>query len=129
MGGGSVKKRRGAGNRGGRGFAGGHKHKWSTVVKYDRDRFGKFRFPRPQQARFATNFVNVGQLDNSSDKWLEEKSVTMDDNKVFIEAGKMGFEKVLGAGKVTRPMKVVAKSFSESAKRKLEEAGGEAVVG
>lgn len=129
MGGGSVKKRRGAGNRGGRGFAGGHKHKWSTVVQFDRERFGKRRFPRPPKARFATSFVNVGELDRRSDELLEEKSAKREEDKIVIEASKLGFEKVLGSGKVTRPIKVVAKAFSESAKRKLEEAGGEAVVG
>lgn len=33
--------------------------------------------------------------------------------------------KVLGAGKLSKPVKVAALSFSESAKRKISEAGGE----
>ena len=39
---GSHKKRRGAGNKGGRGMAGGHKHKWTWIIKYMPDYFGKY---------------------------------------------------------------------------------------
>ncbi len=129
MGGGSVKKRRGAGNRGGRGMAGSHKHKWTTVVRSGRDYFGKRGFTRPIGARKATNPINVGELDQLLDKLLEEKIAKRDGDKFVIEAGGLGVDKVLGGGKATHPMKVVAKEFSESAKKKLEGAGGEAVVG
>jgi large subunit ribosomal protein L15 len=37
-------------------------------------------------------------------------------------------EKILGSGRVTRKMKVSAGAFSESAKKKLEALGGQAIV-
>ena len=37
--------------------------------------------------------------------------------------------KVLGDGEITRALKVTAAKFSESAKAKIEKAGGEAIVG
>jgi large subunit ribosomal protein L15 len=37
--------------------------------------------------------------------------------------------KVLGDGELSRPLKVTAKKFSESAKAKIEKAGGQAIVG
>ena len=37
--------------------------------------------------------------------------------------------KVLGDGEITRKLKVTAAKFSESAKAKIEKAGGEAIVG
>jgi ribosomal protein L15 len=43
--------------------------------------------------------------------------------------GKLDFEKVLGGGQVTHPLEVMAQEFVESAKRKLEEAGGKAISG
>ncbi len=49
-GGGSHKKRRGAGNRGGRGNAGVHKHKYIKFVKLAKEglyEFGKHGFTRP----------------------------------------------------------------------------------
>lgn len=129
MGGGSVKKRRGAGHRGGRGMAGSHKHKWTAVIKRDRGHFGKRGFTHPIKARKVANPINVGDLDQRLDKLLEEKIAKREGDKFVVEAGRLGVDKVMGGGKVTRPIKVVAKEFSESAKKKLEGAGGEAVVG
>jgi large subunit ribosomal protein L15 len=37
--------------------------------------------------------------------------------------------KILGDGEITRALKVTAAKFSESAKAKIEKAGGQAVVG
>jgi large subunit ribosomal protein L15 len=38
------------------------------------------------------------------------------------------FLKVLGDGEITRALKVTAAKFSESAKAKIEKAGGQAIV-
>ena len=45
----------------------------------------------------------------------------------LIRAGQLGL-KVLGDGEITRAIKVTADKFSESAKAKLEKAGGQAIV-
>lgn len=129
MGGGSVKKRRGAGNRGGRGMAGSHKHKWTTVVRSGGGYFGKRGFTRPAKVRRSTNSINVGELDQRLDKLLKENIARRQNDKFLIEVRRLGVSKVLGGGRVTRPIKVVAKEFSGSARKKLEGAGGEAVVG
>ena len=39
----------------------------------------------------------------------------------------LGFDKVLGGGRVTQALNVTAAKFSESAKAKIAEAGGKAV--
>ena len=90
MGGGSVKKRRGRGERGGRCHAGGHKHKWSTVVQLDYQYYGKRGFPRPPRTRIATSFVNVGELDRRADKLIEDKVAKREKDRVVIEASKLG---------------------------------------
>jgi len=36
----------------------------------------------------------------------------------------LGYDKVIGAGKVTQPLTIKAKKFTEIAKNKIEEAGG-----
>ena len=46
----------------------------------------------------------------------------------LIRSGEVSV-KVLGDGEVTRALKVTAAKFSESAKAKIEKAGGEAIVG
>ncbi len=56
---------------------------------------------------------NVGDLD----------SMASEDGR--IDLGKM---KVLGRGKLSRPVAVSAKAFSASARAKIEEAGGEVVI-
>jgi large subunit ribosomal protein L15 len=57
--------------------------------------------------------VNVGELD----------SMANEDGR--IDLGKM---KVLGRGKLARPVTVSAAAFSAAARAKIEEAGGEVVV-
>ena len=49
IGGGCSKKRRGAGNRGGRGLAGADKQHWTWTVIHDPDHYGKHGFKRPQK--------------------------------------------------------------------------------
>ena len=48
IGGGCTKKRRGAGNRGGKGNAGAGKQHWTWTVSHDRDHVGKHGFKSPQ---------------------------------------------------------------------------------
>ena len=48
-GGGCTKKRRGAGNKGGRGNAGASKQHWTWTAKFDPDHYGKHGFKRPQK--------------------------------------------------------------------------------
>ena len=45
-----------------------------------------------------------------------------------IDAGKLGFDKVLGSGRVEKALKVKARAFSENAKQKIEKAGGQAIT-
>jgi large subunit ribosomal protein L15 len=76
---------------------------------------------------FRTEFsvINVGDLAKLDAK---VKEVTL---ASLIEAGLVrdGLAlKVLGDGEITRALKVTAAKFSESAKAKLEKAGGQAVV-
>lgn len=53
---------------------------------------------------------------------------TLPIEKESIDITQEGYEKVLGGGKITQPLKITAKSFSESAKEKIEQAGGEAIT-
>jgi len=114
---GSHKKWRGAGSRGGRGKAGMHKHKWSYVVKYEPDHFGKKGFKRPSAVARKFKPINLKDLE----KMAEEK------NLKSVNVLELGFEKVLGGGKLTKPLTIEAKQFSKQALKKIEESGGKAV--
>ncbi len=114
------KKGRGAGHRGGRGKTGGQKHE-----KYPQRKFGKKGFKRPQGVVEEKEVINVGELDQMADYLVESGLASTDeDGNISIDAGDLGIDKVLGSGKVTKPIRVKASDFSSSAEKKIEEAGG-----
>lgn len=129
MGRGCAKRGRGAGERGGRGLSGGHKQKWSYILKYMPNHFGKHGFVRPPEVSRVVSAINVGDLDEHLDELVQRGAARREEDKFVVDATKLGFEKVLGGGRVTHPIEVIAKQFSGQAKRKLEEADGRAVVG
>lgn len=114
---GSHKKWRGGGSRGGRGDAGLLKHKWSYIVKYDPEHFGRHGFKRPDSIK-KIKAINLDKIEKIARK----------ENKNEIDILKFGYQKVLGSGKLKQPLVVKAKKFSKSAAKKLEESGGKAVV-
>jgi large subunit ribosomal protein L15 len=126
---GCSKRGRGSGERGGTGLSGGHKHKWSYILRYMPDHFGKHGFTRPPEVQREVRAVNVGEIDENLEELLKRGFAREESGKFVVDAGKLGFEKILGGGQVTHPLEVRAKEFSESAKRKLEEAGGKAISG
>jgi large subunit ribosomal protein L15 len=104
--------------------AGRHKHKWSYVIRYEPDYFGKSGFTSPKSLRQRVKTINVGKLDQIAEKIStgEEKG------KPFVDLAKLGFTKLLGTGKVTKPLTVKVASCSESASQKLKGAGGEVLA-
>jgi len=124
---GSHKKHRGGGSRGGRGGAGLHKHKWSYIVKYEPEHFGKHGFKRPVKVVEDVRAVNLKQLDQLADKLLKEKIAEKEEDKIKIDVSKLGYQKVLGSGKLTQPLIIEAKVFSKQAVKKIEDAGGKVV--
>lgn len=126
---GCSKRGRGSGERGGTGLSGGHKQKWSYILKYMPEHFGKHGFTRPPSVQREVKAINVGELDERLEELLQLGIAKKENEKFAVDVGKLGFEKVLGGGRVTHPLEVMAKEFVESAKRKLEEAGGKAISG
>lgn len=124
---GSHKKARGGGNRGGRGMAGLHKHKWSYTVKYAPDHFGKIGFTRHSAVSEEIEAINLKDLDEKAEQLLKEKVAEKEGDNIKINVLKLGYGKVLGSGKLTKPLIVEAKTFSKSAIKKIEEAGGKAI--
>ncbi len=126
---GCSKRGRGSGEKGGRGLSGGHKHKWSYVLKHMPEHFGKHGFTRPLAARREISSINVGELDERLDELLQQGIAKREEERIVVDVKKLGFERVLGGGRVTHSIEVIAKEFVGSAKRKLEEAGGKAIAG
>lgn len=127
---GRVGQHRKGGSRGGKGRAAGrkHGHMWSYIIKYEPDRFGKHGFHRPQELVREPKTINVGELDEIVDFLLENKIAEYEEDKIVIDVTKLGLDKVLGKGKVTKPLIIKAKSFTTSAIKKIEDAGGKAII-
>ncbi len=109
-------------------MSGGHKHKWSYLIRYSPDYFGNHGFIRPTAVRSSVKAINIGELDERLDGLLDLGLARRDGERFFIDVAKLGFDKVLGSGQVKHPLDVKAKSFVGSAKRKIEEAGGKAIA-
>ncbi len=110
---GNIKNRRGAGGRGGVGKA-GRKHKFTHIVKYERERIGKTGFTR--WGRKDLKEIDLWKVSKMAREKKEERPV--------IELA--GY-KVLGDGKLEKPAIVRAAAFSASAAEKIKSAGGEPV--
>jgi large subunit ribosomal protein L15 len=98
-----------------------HKHKWMYTVKYEPEHFGKKGFTslsRPTQA------LNVSDLRRLVDTGSAEMG---ESGKRVLNLRGLGYDKVLGRGHIDDPVVVVVDKASDSAKRKIEDAGGEVV--
>ncbi len=112
---GQVGQHRKSGGRGGFGRAGYKKHKWFYVLKYEPDHFGRHGFV----SRFPEkNAINVGDLEKFLDK-AKEGVLNLDE---------LGFDKLIGKGRVKTAIKVMVREASEKAIKKIEEAGGEVIL-
>jgi large subunit ribosomal protein L15 len=70
--------------------------------------------------------VNVGQLDEA---FASGDEVTVETLRAkHLARGRFDQVKILGDGKLTKKLKISAHRFSESARAKIEEAGGQAIV-
>lgn len=109
-------------DQGSKGFrkSGRHKRGWSWVIRYEPNYFGKDGFTSPKSIRQKVNVINVGRLSEIA----ERLSVEKEKDKLLIDLEKLGYTKLLGAGKITKPLIVRVASCSKSAADKIKEAGG-----
>jgi large subunit ribosomal protein L15 len=123
---GSSKKNRGAGNRGGRGNAGSGKKGQSQRMTEDGvQEMGETGFNSRQEEQ---NAINIRDIDQKIEELAEEDLAEENDGSFVLDLDDIGYEKVLGKGHINKEVEVHAESFSSSAERKIEEAGGEAVT-
>ncbi len=115
---GRIGQHRDSGSKGHR-KVGRHKHLWSLVVTKEPGYFGKNGFTSPQSLHTYVNAINLRKL--------EEIMQTTQEEKPRINLTSLGYTKLLGTGKVTKPLIVQVASYSKSAAEKIKKAGGEIV--
>ncbi|SNQ60689.1 uL15m family ribosomal protein [Candidatus Methanoperedens nitratireducens] len=126
FGNGTHKNRRGGGSRGGRGNAGTCKHHFVRSMQRGL-LFGKHGFKRPLAIVDDCTIVNVGEIDEAIEQLVADGVAEMKGDAFHIDLANLGIEKVLGSGKVTKPLFITASEFSSTAKQKIDEAKGKAV--
>jgi len=125
---GSIGQHRKSGSRGGRGAAGFHKHMWSWVVKYYPDWFGKHGFRRPLSVVQEVREINVGELNELVKALKSEGKIRRVEGTYSIDLTELGFNKLLGRGRISEKVKVRVYEASETAIAKVKEAGGEVII-
>jgi large subunit ribosomal protein L15 len=125
---GRVGQHRKAGQHGGKGQAGMHKYHYSWVIRYNPTYFGKNGFRSPQHIVTKTKILNIAEIENSLDTLMDKKIARQEGNQVLVNLIELGVTKVLGNGNISRPLVITAPSFSKTAIKKIQEAGGSAVI-
>ena len=83
-------------------MTGRHKHKWTWVLRYDRDYFGKHGFYRPNRREVrAINLIQLKTLVENLER--EGRLKTMKD-KPFINLKELGVDKLIARGRINRPI-------------------------
>jgi large subunit ribosomal protein L15 len=119
---GQIGQHRASGSRGGVGNAGKHKHFYIRTVKEEPEHFGHEQFHALRKSDI-TRWVNLKDLNQ-----LMKYSKATEDGKVTLDLNELGYEKLLGAGRVDAVVSIKVKKASKSAKEKITEAGGEVLV-
>ena len=122
---GAKKKHRGQGNRGGRGMAGTGKRADSKKPSiWKEDYFGKHGFVS-KTPKVKINAVNISYLEEHLNNYLSSDLIKQENGFYYVELEKLGFNKLLGDGKVSMKFKIKAPYASKTAVEKVKEAGGE----
>ena len=123
-GGGAMKKRRGAGNRGGRGLAGTGKRGDAKKTKHwkNTEYFGKKGFVSITKKTIKS--INIKDLNQKIESLLNKGLIEKKGAEIIIDLKKVGYDKLLGVGEAKTKMQITALLASKSAVAKIEGAGG-----
>lgn len=125
---GSKKKRRGSGNRGGKGMAGTGKRSDSKKPSiWKEDYFGKRGFISKNNRIIKS--VNLGYIEDNLEKLITQNLITKEGEFFSVDLRKLGFDKLLSKGRINNKYKIKAAYASEKAIGKIKIHGGEVVLG
>lgn len=122
---GRVGQHRKSGQRGQR-RSGRHKHLWSYVLRYEPDYFSKKGFFSPRRQKIQA--VNVGALEDLATHLSAAQALPEKDGLTFLDLDSLGITKLLGMGTLTKSFSIKVASYSQSAAKKVDEAGGKLII-
>lgn len=118
---GRIGQHRKSGQKGKR-KVGRHKHLWTYVLRYEPDYFSKKGFYSPRKTE--TQILNIGDLEDLAEKLSSAEQLEEREGLPFLNLDKLGIDKLLGQGNLSKSFSVKVGSFSDSAGKKVETAGG-----
>jgi large subunit ribosomal protein L15 len=123
---GSMKKNRGAGNKGGKGNAGSGKRGdsrkptlWKKGIK-----LGKFGFKK-YGIKKEVKTIDLSALDAKLDELVKSKKASVDKDIYTINLSELGYTKLLGRGKITKKVNITVGKVTGKATDKVTAAGGQ----
>ncbi len=119
---GQVAQHRASGHKGGLGQSGMLKHHFSTMLKEFPDHFGHDS-THPPHPNVIKKWTSIRDLDD-----LFVKSGKEEGGKKILDLVGLGYDKLLGGGKVKNAYTVKIKQFTVSAQEKVKHAGGEVLA-
>ena len=117
---------------GGHGRAGRYRHKRSRLIRtkeYSEMNYaGKKGFMSVAQKQRQGGAMNLIQLTGLVDRLTRENKLQVENNLPLVDLQALGYAKLLGTGSISKAVRVRVGKCSESALRKLKEAGGDAMT-
>ncbi|RJS85855.1 50S ribosomal protein L15 [Candidatus Bathyarchaeota archaeon] len=117
---GRVGQHRKSGSKGRR-KVGRHKHGWSYVLRYEPDYFKKKRL-KSRINKSNIRIINLKELEELAFQRVAGKA------KEILDLEKMGYDKLLGTGKLSLPVIVKVSACSQRARERIEAAGGKVLT-
>jgi len=77
---------------------------------------------------YSVNAINIKDLDNKLDAYIQEKKATKSGNTYNINLNDLNVQKILGRGQINKQVNVSVRKASERAIQKIEAAGGKVVL-
>lgn len=125
-GGGHKKKRRGKGHIGGAGMAGtgarGDSKKPTILTTIGPSYYGKRGFTSIHKKQ--NTVLSINYIESNFDKMVEKEIIVKEGTEFVFDSTLYKYDKILGRGNFTKKLKVICNSISQTAKEKIEAAGG-----
>ena len=127
---GHKKKHRGKGHRGGVGLSGtgarGDAKKPTILTQFGKDYFGKKGFTSIHKKK--QKVLSISFIEHNFDKLVEFGVISKEGKDFTFDSTMFKYDKILGNGAFTKKVTVICSAISESAKAKIEAAGGKVEV-
>ncbi|MCX6708156.1 MAG: uL15 family ribosomal protein [Candidatus Woesearchaeota archaeon] len=119
-------KHRNSGSRGGYGMAGtGKKADNKKPSIWATEYFGKHGFVC--QTAKTINAITLRDVEDKLPAWMANKQAKEEAGTIVLNLKELGYDKLLGTGKITRKIKITIAKSTASAAEKIKKAGGELV--